>query len=101
MKKYLYIFGYESPEQLAANDNNGWDDENSLSVFVEAESESEALAWGREISENFIKELFQDPSRSWKSMSYAHEIEKDPASIYSSDEIVSMPVVKVGQLPTW
>jgi len=101
MKKYLYFFGYETPQQFAANRENGWDDEESHAVFVIASSESEALRWGREISEAFVAELFQDTVVSWKQMNYAHGIETNPEEQYSVAEMQAIPVVQVGQWPKW
>lgn len=99
MKKYLYVFGYETPQQTAANRQNGWDDEDSQAVFIVANSENEALSWGREISETFVAQLFQDQSVSWKDMNYAHEIEANPTARYSNDELANIQVIQVGQWP--
>lgn len=94
MNKCLYFFGYETPQQFAANRENGWDDEcNQV-----ASSESEALRWGREISEAFVASLFRDSPVSWKQMNYAHGIEAKPEERYSAAEINNIPVVQVGQL---
>lgn len=78
MNRYLYTFGYETPHRVAANRENGWDDEDTLSVVVIASSEDEALTWGREISEAFVAKLFRDSSVSWKGMNYAHGVEHHP-----------------------
>jgi hypothetical protein len=100
MNKYLYFFGYETPQQFTANREHGWDDEDSHAVFVIASSESEALRWGREISETFVAKLFRDGAVSWKQLNYAHGIETNPEERYSSAELQNIPVVQVGQLPT-
>ena len=101
MNKYLDTCGYETPQQLARNRENGWDDEDSRAVFVVANTEDEALSWGREVSVAFVVELFQSSSMRWKSMNYAHGIESEPAAWASSDESQSIPVVVVGQWPVW
>jgi len=101
LNKYLYFFGYETPQQFAANRENGWDYEDSHAVFVVAGSESEALRWGREISETFVAGLFRDGAVSWKQMNYTHGIETNPEERYSVAEIQDIPVVRVGELPTF
>jgi hypothetical protein len=58
MPTFLYIFGFESPRQSRNNTDLGWDDEDSQGVLIDACDEAAALAWGREISERFIKLLF-------------------------------------------
>ena len=75
MPFYQYGFGFESPRQFHNNAVHGWDDEDSQGVLIEAEDEAEALAWGQEISERFIKLLFSDESMSWKQHGYANGIE--------------------------
>jgi hypothetical protein len=76
MSAYLYCFGYETPSQLNNNSQNGWDDEDSQTLLIEAETEEAALRWGQEISERFIKLLFKDEMISWKRLGYANGIER-------------------------
>ncbi len=59
MQRFLFRFGYETPLQLRDNDALGWDDEESGALFIRADSASEALAWGAEVAERFVRELYQ------------------------------------------
>jgi hypothetical protein len=48
MKNFLYVFGYWTPEQRRQNELHGWDDEDSAALLVDAETEAQALEWGRD-----------------------------------------------------
>jgi hypothetical protein len=99
VSRYLYIFGFETPEQARLNRANGWDDEDSRAIFIEAASVEEALSWGRAISEEFLKELHRDRSVSWAMHDYAHWIEDDPAARFGPGALAGLPVVTVCQYP--
>ena len=58
MPKFLYIFGYETPKQRAANQLHGWDDEDSEAFFIEATTADEAHEWGCRVSQHFIRHLY-------------------------------------------
>jgi hypothetical protein len=58
MPQYLYIFGFNTPEQIEGFEKHGWDDEDSEAVFIVAVSEQEALMWGREISQEFVRRVY-------------------------------------------
>src|SRR4051812_43636174 len=66
---FVFRFGYESPQQAAANAAHGWDDESSQYVLIDAPDEAAALRWGREIAERFVRELGVG---SWKVRNFAH-----------------------------
>ena len=76
MNTFLYRFGYETPRQSLTNERGGWDDEDSQVVLIDAETQEAALRWGQEISERFIKLLFNDEKVSWKESHFAAEIER-------------------------
>jgi ribosomal protein S18 acetylase RimI-like enzyme len=96
--KYLFRFGYETPELMQNNDKFGWDDEDSDSVFVIADSEEGALEWGREIAERFVHTLFNDSTISWKERRYEHWIESDPEEIKRVEQS-GIPIVITGFHP--
>jgi len=99
MPRYLYIFGYNTPEQIEAFDKHGWDDEDSEAVFIEAESEQAALAWGQQISLQFVRSLYSDRGMTWKPDNYAHWIESEPSSRFTPDALRRLPVSRVGEHP--
>jgi hypothetical protein len=97
--KYLYIFGYQTPEQLARAAEDEHTEEASEAVFIEAESAEQALAWGRQISEEYVRSLFGDLVIDWKSKNFAHWVEEDPQNEYPKDILENIPVVSYGQHP--
>ncbi len=99
MPRYLYIFGFSTPEQIEAFEKHGWDDEDSEAVLIEAESEQAALTWGLQISQQFVRSNFGERGPAWSPENYAHWIESDPASQFAPDALRRLPVVQVGEHP--
>lgn len=95
----LVVFGYETPLQLKNNKEHGWDDEESVAIFVMAGSKEQAEEWGREIAERFLKDLFKDQAISWKKSDYACWVVDDPASRFDEDGLKKVPLVEVGDYP--
>ena len=100
MPKYLFTFGYETPIQAKNNNQYGLDDEDSLNVFIKAENELQALEWGREIAEDYVRKLYQDPAISWKAQGFSHWIEKNLEK-YGQKALSKIPTVKTGEYPKW
>ena len=82
---------------LAGRDENA--DESSEAVFIEAESGDQALAWGREISAKYVRQLFGDGPVDWKSMNFAHWVESEPQKEYPTAILEKVPVVAYGSYP--
>lgn len=105
---YLFRFGYSTPEQWAANEKHGWDDESSAAFFVSADDEQTALEWGNTVADAFVRRLFaragwSDPP-SWKDAQFAAWIEDNPEAVFSSDSQHALPRIDAGQMPdfeTW
>ena len=95
MHKFLYIFCYKTPEQMATSDP----DESSEAFFIEASSADEALEWGREISERFIARLFGNTGTSWKTMGFPHWVESEPFQEYPEETLAQVPMVPCGSFP--
>lgn len=94
MEKYLYYFGYQDQEEFEFNDGEG-----STGVFIQAENEKQALQWGREISEAFMKYIHRNDTLSWKAIGYAHWVEKNYYESDWSHCLDFFQVVKVGVFP--
>ena len=101
MNTYCYFFAYETPEQLLANAQHGWDDENCQMVQVLATNEVEALSWGKEIAEAFYANLHKHPNHSWRSRGYADGIDNSPLVRATDDATSDIPIVHVGEHPSW
>jgi hypothetical protein len=80
VKRFTYGFGFETPEQWAANRQHGWDDEDSATVIIRAENADAARAWGREIAAASVRRLFERAHAqelpSWLEEQYADWIEE-------------------------
>jgi hypothetical protein len=98
-EEYLYCFGYESPTERETNARAGTDFESSAAIRIEAESEEQALEWGMEISERFVKALFGEENVSWRAERFAAFIENDPDVLDRWRE--SLPKVTVGEYPNF
>jgi hypothetical protein len=89
---FVFQFGYETPLQLARNEEHGWDDESSQWLVIDAPDESAALSWGCEIAERFVRKL---SARSWRADRYAYWVEPLDACPWA----VGRPAVPVGHMP--
>ena len=99
MPRYLYVFGFESPQQIRDNDRLGSDHEDSQAVWIVAPSEVAALEWGRELSERFVHHLSGDGSVSWKARGYAHWIEAEPQTRFGAEALAGLPEIRIGDVP--
>jgi hypothetical protein len=99
MPAYLYGFGYEQKDEMDYNRRTGADFESSTGVFIDAPSEAEALEWGREICEAYVRYEHGDPSISWRHLGYAHWIEPDPETCSWKHCLSFFPRVRVGEFP--
>ncbi len=101
MARYLYVFAYQTPAQVEAAARGGFAEEASEAVFIEADSAEQAMEWGQQISEEFIKSLFPQGEMSWKSQNFAHWIEAEPQAEYPADLLRRLPVVPCGVQPAF
>ena len=100
MPRYLYIFTYQTPDQwAAAGATPGTPDESSRALFIKADNPEQALTWGSEIAEAFVKCLFTDSTISWQRLNYDHWLEAQPEQEYPKDILAALPEVNYGQLP--
>jgi hypothetical protein len=99
--RHLYVFGYQTPRQTEHSSPGASDDEESAAVFIDAPSRSDALAWGREVSDAFIRRLYNDEQISWKAFNYAHWIEDLPSSRFTAADLAGVLTVSVGTYPDW
>lgn len=87
MTKFLFIFGYESPNEWSSNAGSEADSELSHAVWVEAPNEQVALTAGRKFAENFVNSMFSTTPEldfpGWLSADYSHWIEHQPLELFS------------------
>jgi hypothetical protein len=97
MPHYVYIFGFETPDEARYNDRTGQDFQSSDSVVIEANDEAAALAWGNHVAERFLELLYRDSGMSWRDRGYVGWIEdhSKPSSHCWANELR----VRVHELP--
>ncbi len=102
MPRFLFVFCYETPDELATNPMYGWEEEETKALFIEARDEGEALRWGREVARAFVWTLFQreggPPDFEWKPKCYRHWIDSDLPSQRGPEELALIPSIRVGEL---
>lgn len=106
MARFLFRFGFCTPEQWDNNKEHGWDDESSEGFFIEASSREGALAWGCEVAESLTHYLFQASGwnrkiPSWKESGFAYWIEQNPEAVLTSDVLKAFPEVREGDMPAF
>lgn len=98
--QFLYIFGYETPEEARSNMVTGSDFESSAALLIDAATATEALQWGRHVSQNFVAWLFQrdgQPDADWTSLEFAHWLEPEGTAAWKTSR--NVPHVCVGEVP--
>lgn len=99
---FLFMFGFESPTEHLWNERNGTDDESSWAVWISAASSDAALAWGQQIAEEFVRQLFEQAGvapRSWTTDGFAHWISDDKSQLDAARLERSIPTVAIGEMP--
>ncbi|MCP4777437.1 MAG: hypothetical protein GY880_24730 [Planctomycetaceae bacterium] len=96
MNRFLFIFGFETPELV--NQNAKWNDdfESSEAVFINAKSKHDALEWGRRIANEFFGRMKFNSDSVIDVDDYAHWISEDPKSEYDAHVINQLPRVDAG-----
>ena len=87
---FLFVFGYESPDDARAN-RSGDDAESSSAVWVEASSEEEAVERGRAFAEEFVASRYAKAKAavipSWRAGNFAHWISRKPREEFSGQAL--------------
>ena len=98
METYLFVFGYEAPDEWAANRRAGTDDESSFAVWIEADDIEVAERRGRSFAEEWVASLFDDAAvedfPGWSASGYASWIEADPTRRWSAPELQAIPTLQ-------
>jgi hypothetical protein len=105
MTRFLFRFGYCTPNQWAANEANDWDDESSAAFIIEAEDADSALRHGYDVADAFVASLFVASDReqpmSWRDAKFAAWIEEQPENAFSDEQMKRIPVVRLGEIPNF
>jgi hypothetical protein len=91
MPAFLFMFGYESPDEWQTNARCGTDFESSEAVWIEAPDEQCAIAAGCAYAERFVGDLFRQTRISdfpgWLCANYARWIKHEPSSEWTTTQI--------------
>lgn len=92
--RFLFVFGYESPAERAANDRVGTDFESSNAVWVQADSEEEAIQKGCDYAARFVRQQFEQAGVAdfpgWVEGGFAHWIEHEPLDAFSGTDLETL-----------
>lgn len=94
MERYLYVFGFESPEERESNRTEGTDYESSRVVFILAESRQAALTRGQRFARAFVNGLFAGDCESWARENFANWIDDSPDPTW---DLSGVPEIISGQ----
>lgn len=98
MNDFLYMFGFETPDERESNDKHGTDFETCRWFRIFAQSEDEALGWGHKLAAWFLGEVYGPEFGDWTPDQFAAWIEASPWPEVAA-EISALPVVAVGEYP--
>jgi hypothetical protein len=94
MNRFLFVFGYESPEERHSNEKHGTDFESSNAVWVRAASEEEAMLKGREFANEFVAKRYREErargASQWSEQKFACWISKNPAVEFEGADLESL-----------
>lgn len=95
MPEFAFVFGYESPDDAAANAMGG--DAEKIGFFrIIAESEDAALARGKSLAETYVERLFAPLEKSWAAGAYAAWIEHEPDPELA-EALAQAPLIALGE----
>ena len=100
--RFLFVFGFEDPADFESNRTTGSDWESSRALWIIADDSSEAQSWGRSVAERFVHTLFEaedSEGYSWSDAEFAHWIEAQPTSEWTTEQLEALPVVRAGEFP--
>lgn len=102
----MFRFGFMAPGELEGLLTHGWDGGSSHALIIVATSPEEAEAWGCDVAEWFVKELFEREAwkgemPSWKVDAYPYWLEEDIGELKAIIASGHTPVIEAGRYPAW
>lgn len=98
MKRFLFVFGFESPVEFQCNLEADTDFESSEAVWVVAETPEEAFEGGRIYAEERVAALFErcgEPKfPGWSEAGYEHWILDNPAEEFPPHIVETFPEIR-------
>ncbi|WP_271165578.1 hypothetical protein ACETKC_00305 [Brevundimonas intermedia] len=100
--KHLFRFGFETPNQYRNNAARGFDDEDSVALWIVSSTPAEALQWGETVAQAYVAWLFsseQTEGYSWRDLGFSNWVEADLTVLEAAKTDNSLPVVRLGEMP--
>lgn len=98
MPNYLFLFYYETPEQLRTNAICGTEAEEIQALLIEAGSEALALRCGIQVARARVKLIYEREAcavgNAWDPARYRHWVERRPHEKWSEDQLSKIPRVR-------
>lgn len=98
MNDFLYMFGFETPDERESNDKHGTDFETCRWFRIFAQSEDEALGWGHKLAAWFLGEVYGPEFGDWTPDQFAAWIEHEPDPEMTID-FTTLPLVTTRDYP--
>jgi hypothetical protein len=100
MPEHLIGIMYHEPEPFAQWNRGLIEDyESSTGLFIEADSESDALAWGEQVGQALLRRVNQDETLDWKAFKYFCWVERSPKTSCWSHCLAFFLRVRFGEMP--
>jgi len=100
MPQYLIGIMYHEPEPFAQWNRGLIEDyESSTGLFIEADSEAEAVAWGEHVGQALLRRVNKDESLDWKAFGYFCWVEQSPKTSCWSHCLDFFLRVRFGEMP--
>ena len=71
-----------------------------MSVWIEAEDEQQARAWGKRILEEFVRQRFRFSNHKVDPTEFEGELETDP-EVEEVSKGRTIPTCRLGEIPNW
>jgi hypothetical protein len=98
--EYLVLFHYHEPEPRQLFERGVIEDyESTTGVFVNAETENDALTWGEAIAQELLRHCNDDKSLDWNGLGYSCWIESNPGESSWSHCLGFFQHVQIGEMP--
>ena len=101
MSTFLVGIGWSDPEEVAAYERVGLDDDPrcSTGLFLDASTQEEALSWAEKVAANYMEFLFRQKQHPQKAFEVFCWVEQRPESSAWKHCLGFFQRIAVGQFP--
>jgi hypothetical protein len=99
MPNFLFLYYYETPDQLRANPLFGTSVEEIRALLIEAENEAQAVRCGIKLASDHVRQVYEREVQvrdfEWDPARYRHWVEQCPHEKWSEAQLRRIPRVRV------